>query len=55
MPGRPRVLLADYPLHIVQRGINREPCFSLMKMTTAISIGWERWLAIVVAQFMPMD
>ena len=23
----PRVLLADYPLHIVQRGINREPCF----------------------------
>lgn len=27
MPRRPRVLLADYPLHIVQRGINREPCF----------------------------
>ena len=27
MPHRPRVLLADYPLHIVQRGINREPCF----------------------------
>ena len=25
MPRRPRVLLADYPLHIVQRGINREP------------------------------
>lgn len=27
MPRRPRVLLANYPLHIVQRGINREPCF----------------------------
>ncbi len=27
MPRRPRVLLAGYPLHIVQRGINREPCF----------------------------
>ena len=27
MSRRPRVLLADYPLHIVQRGINREPCF----------------------------
>ena len=27
MPRRPRVRLADYPLHIVQRGINREPCF----------------------------
>ena len=27
MPRRPRVLLADTPLHIVQRGINREPCF----------------------------
>ena len=27
VPRRRRVLLADYPLHIVQRGINREPCF----------------------------
>jgi len=27
MPRRPRLLLPDYPLHIVQRGINREPCF----------------------------
>ena len=27
MPRRPRVLLEGYPLHIVQRGINREPCF----------------------------
>jgi putative transposase len=27
MPRRPRILLADHPLHIVQRGINREPCF----------------------------
>ena len=27
MPGHPRILLADYPLDIVQRGINREPCF----------------------------
>jgi putative transposase len=27
VPRRPRVHLADYPLHIVQRGINREPCF----------------------------
>jgi putative transposase len=27
MPRRPRILLAENPLHIVQRGINREPCF----------------------------
>lgn len=27
MPRRPRILLPDHPLHIVQRGINREPCF----------------------------
>ncbi len=28
MPRRPRVSLSGYPVHIVQRGINREPCFS---------------------------
>jgi len=27
MPRRPRLQLAELPLHIVQRGINREPCF----------------------------
>ena len=27
MPRRPRILLSDHPQHIVQRGINREPCF----------------------------
>lgn len=27
MPRRPRINLADIPQHIVQRGINREPCF----------------------------
>ncbi len=27
MPRRPRIRLADVPQHIVQRGINREPCF----------------------------
>jgi putative transposase len=27
MPRRPRILQPDFPLHIVQRGINREPCF----------------------------
>lgn len=27
MPRRPRVHLNDVPLHIVQRGHNREPCF----------------------------
>lgn len=27
MPRRPRILLTNQPLHIVQRGINREPCF----------------------------
>ena len=27
MPRRPRVQLDDVPLHIVQRGHNREPCF----------------------------
>ena len=27
MPRRPRINLAEVPQHIVQRGINREPCF----------------------------
>ncbi len=27
MPRRPRIKLAGMPQHIVQRGINREPCF----------------------------
>jgi putative transposase len=27
MPRRSRILLDDIPLHIVQRGHNREPCF----------------------------
>jgi len=27
MPRRPRIKLADFPQHIVQRVINREPCF----------------------------
>jgi putative transposase len=27
MPRRPRIKLADIPQHIVQRGVNREPCF----------------------------
>jgi putative transposase len=27
MPHRPRIHLARLPLHIVQPGINREPCF----------------------------
>ena len=27
MPRRPRIQLAEVPLHIVPRGINREPCF----------------------------
>jgi putative transposase len=27
MPRRPQILLANHPLHIVQRGINREPWF----------------------------
>ena len=27
MPRRPRILLPDYPPHIIQRRINREPCF----------------------------
>jgi REP element-mobilizing transposase RayT len=27
MPRRPRIKLAGLPQHLVQRGINREPCF----------------------------
>ena len=27
MPRRPRIKLTGVPLHIMQRGINREPCF----------------------------
>jgi len=27
MPRRPRIKLAEVPQHVVQCGINREPCF----------------------------
>ena len=27
MPRRPRFALSDFPLHIVQRGCDRQPCF----------------------------
>ena len=27
MPRRPRIQLAGIPQHLVQRGVNREPCF----------------------------
>ncbi len=54
MPRRPRIKLAGIPQHIVQRGINREPCFSLMRMITATSIGWKNRVAIGTAPFMPM-
>lgn len=27
MPRRPRIKLPGYPQHLVQRGVNREPCF----------------------------
>jgi len=27
MPRRPRIKLAEIPQHLVQRGVNREPCF----------------------------
>jgi putative transposase len=27
MPRRPRLNLTDLPLHVVQRGNNRQPCY----------------------------
>ncbi len=27
MPRRPRFALTDFPLHVVQRGNDRQPCF----------------------------
>ena len=27
MPRRPRLIMPDIPLHIIQRGNNRQPCF----------------------------
>ena len=27
MPRRPRIILPRIPLHIIQRGNNRQPCF----------------------------
>ena len=52
MPRRPRLQLAEIPLHIVQRGINREPCFFAEEATTATPIGWKKQLAIAAAPFM---
>lgn len=53
MPRRPRFQLAEVPLHIVQRGINREPCFFAEEDYHCYSTGWKRRLAIATAPFMP--
>ena len=50
MPRRPRVHLPDVPLHIVQRGHNRQPCF----FADADRLAYLRWLseALVATQGM---
>ena len=42
MPRRPRIHLDNVPLHIVQRGHNREPCFFGEDDYLATSTGWAR-------------
>jgi len=39
MPRRPRIYLGGMPLNIVQRGHNREACFSVMMIILLIAIG----------------
>ena len=39
MPRRSRLSLPNVPLHIIQRGNNRQPCFLRMKITAIIRIG----------------
>ncbi len=46
MPRRPRVHLDDVPLHIVQRGHNREPCF----FTEEDYQGYLHWLGEALAE-----
>lgn len=40
MPRRPRIHLDGVPLHIVQRGHNRQPCF----FATADYLAYLEWL-----------
>jgi hypothetical protein len=39
MPRRSRINLAGMPQHIVQRGINREPCFFAERKITGARVG----------------
>lgn len=42
MPRPPRIHLDNAPLHIVQRGHNREPCFFGEEDYQAFFTGWAR-------------
>ena len=47
MPRRPRLNLASVPLHIIQRGNNRQVCFSCDEDSSA----YLRWLAEYAKKF----
>src|SRR3954466_16400509 len=44
MPRRPRSDLAGFPLHVIQRGHNRSPCF-LSDADRITYLKWLRWYA----------
>ena len=46
MPRRPRIKLAGIPQHIVQRDINREPCFFAEEDYHSYLHWLEKWLSI---------
>ena len=46
MNNAPGFNIANVPLHIVQRGINREPCFSPKRTSSVTDAGSKNRLAV---------
>ena len=54
MPRRPRLALPGVPLHLIQRGNNRQACFLPRRITASIWSGYPGMLASPGVAFMPM-
>lgn len=50
-PRRPRIIIPDIPLHIIQHGNNRQACFLRRKTTCFTSTGYKNTPTILVAWY----
>ncbi len=54
MPRKPRFKLAGMPVHVVQRGNNRQAVFYDDRTTAPISAGWKREQSAMAVPSTPM-